>query len=195
VTPLLVLFMLVTGACGAHAPSPAPTVHTAAVAAESCKDYFACGILSASSVAANRIRDARALDLRRLSQAAGSMEPHDRVELSRNAAQDLAILVRDKATYVEHPLFVSSCPFIPDYAYEFRTPSHSSVWWLVATGCRKAALVDDSMKPSEWVDRAKYLSSGALALLERCNAGDAPDGSPAKRPEWLWSAAASCLSN
>jgi hypothetical protein len=165
-----------------------------AVGRTSIAEELSTRVPSATSVIAYRILDPTSLDLRELHFDAKVNDPNT-AKLSRNAAHDLSALVTNPGTFVEQPAFVSSCPFSPDYVYEFCSPHRSPVWWLVATGCGRAATVETTTPASEWMSHAKYLSSDGLNALKKCNAGAGSAAHGASQASsWLWSAKVSCLS-
>jgi len=151
-------------------------------------------IAQATSVIAYRITDQTNLDLTKLHFDAKAKNPNV-IKLSSSAARDLIRLVINPGTYIpkKELKYVTACPFVPEYAYEFRSPHGSPVWWLVAIGCGRGAVVETKTPPSKWLSHARYLSAEVLNALKKCKAGSSPTDVN-QPPDWLWSKEASCLS-
>ena len=155
-----------------------------------CQDELSCRVANATSVIAYRVQDSSTLNLAQLTKASDSIASKDRAELSSSAAQGLMAFVLSDQTY-ENPKFVSSCPFSPDYAYEFKSSEHGSAWWLLSTCSRQAALVDTDTVFANWIKSSRYLTKAAMTSLEKCNG----DARPAvgQGTGWRWADSGDCL--
>lgn len=151
-----------------------------------CKGILDCGVANAKRVVVYRVQNRGSLVLESLTES--SVAPDERAILSADVAQDLIRFVRADTTYLMSPGVASSCAFLPDYAFEFSSPPRASVWWLVAEGCRRAALATSKSNVGDWTDNARFLSAFAIERLKQCNGSDGAQ-------TWPWANEKSCFTD